>query len=996
MTEHGRDEPAGTAAGSDPTDDSAGATDFPVVALGGSAGALHSLQEFFGAMPADSGCAFVVITHQHPGRKSLLPELLQNVTSMPVSAARHGLRVEPDHVYVAVPDGQVSIDDGLLTVDSKPGPPDAGTPDEGHSTRAAHHPIDAFFRALSAERRERAIAVVLSGSGADGSIGLKDIKAESGLVLVEQPETAEFDSMPLAALRTHLVDDALPIHEIPLRIADFVHARVFPEAAEAIDGETGASDEEAKNDILAQLRERCGHDFSGYKDRTIHRRIQRRIGIRSLQHERAYADFLHEHPQELDILFREIIVSVTRFFRDPDAWHALASALRTKLETMSEDDALRAWVVGCASGEEAYTLAIVANECVSELERHIPIQVFATDLEPKSIETARAGEYPAGIENDVPPELLAKYFVRLEDHYRVRKSLRERVVFAVQNVTQDPPFTRMDVIACRNVLIYMDNDLQQKVVPVLHYALRSGGLLLLGSSETVSRDRYGHSFEAVDRGEKLYRRSDQAMPGRPLPQLPFRPTPRGRHDEPRPPEDRRGTFGRTIERILLDRYAPASAVINERGEAAYFHGRTGRYLEPAAGVPGNNVLDMAREGLRPALSDALRTAVADEQQGVTYRQASVRTNGGFEHTTIQISRIDAPESVRGLLLVSLQPTPEPTRAPPSESPEPASETEDNRVARLEREFEAVTAEKRWTVEQLESTNEDLQSANEELQSTNEELQSSNEELETSKEEMESLNEELSAVNSELQEKIHSLEQANNDMNNMLNSTEIAILFLSRELEVRRFTEKVRDLISLRESDIGRPVSELASNLQYDALVEDAEAVLRTVQTREIDFQTKSGQWSRMRMMPYWTIDQRVDGVVCTFIGIDETKRAEQGEAYFKSIVQTLREPLLVLDSELRILYANSAFYRTFDLDAAEVEDQHIYSLAGGEWDTADLRRLLEEILPRNRSLADYEVSADFDRLGHKRLMLNARQLERDPDAPDLILLAIEDVTNQSA
>lgn len=650
-------------------------------------------------------------------------------------------------------------------------------------------------------------------------------------------------------------------------------------------------------------------------------------------------------------------------------------------------------MVGCATGEEAYTLAIIATECAAALGSTIPVHIFATDVEPTVIDVARTGEYPAGIEEDVPADLLNKYFIRLGDHYRVRKSLRERVVFAVHNVTQDPSFTRMDIVASRNLLIYMESDLQQKLMPLLHYALKPGGLLFLGASETVNRDRYDGFFDAVDRSAKLFRRTELSMPSQPLPQPPVRRT-TPKRDEAQPDRERSLTFSRTVERLLLERYAPASTIVNEHGDASYFHGQTGRYLQPAAGLPGNNIVAMARDGLRPALLDALRTAAAAEDTDVVQRHTRVRTDAGLEDVVVQASRIDAPEPVRGLLLVSFQPPAEPEPPPPPKQ-DASTEAEDLRIARLEREYEAVAAEKRWTVEQLESTNQDLQSANEELQSTNEELQSTNEELETSKEETESLNEELSAVNAELQEKISALEQANNDVHNMLNSTEIAILFLTKDLEVRRFTEQVRELISLREPDIGRPIAELASNLRYEHLVEDAGIVLRTRQTREIDFQTKSGHWSRMRIMPYWTLDQQIDGVVCTFVGIDETKRTEDQLSYFRSIVETVREPLVVLDPDLCVVSANGPFYAAFGLGSKQVEGLSLFALAGGQWDHPDLRLLLEDILPRKRSLVDYEVSVDFHEAGHKRLLLNARQLERGPDQPALILLAIEELGAES-
>lgn len=968
---------------------------FPVVALGGSAGALGALQAFFRAMPSDSGCAFVVITHQHPGRTSLLPELLAKVTDMPVVKATDHMPVEPDHVYVAVPKWQLAIADGMLTAHNEPEAP-GGSPEQeqSHSTRASHHPIDGFFRALAAERGELAIAVVLSGTGTDGSIGLKDIKAESGMVIAQQPDTAEFDGMPLSALRTGLVDHSLPPDGISGYIFEYARA-LARRPSTPPEGEPARLSEETQNEILILLRQRCGHDFSGYKPRTMYRRIQRRMDIRRIERGDEYLDYLRLHPDEIDTLFREAIVNVTRFFRDSAAWQKLGTLLQETIRALPEDGELRAWVVGCATGEEAYTLAMVANECMESENRRLPVRVFGSDIEPHAIETARQGEYPTGIERDVPEPLLRKYFLRDQNHFRARKSLREQLVFTIQNVAQDPPFTRMDVVSCRNLLIYMQSSLQRKVIPVLHYALKPGGLLFLGSSETVNQEHFSGYFDTEDTKWKLYRRGVLRMPDQAMPQLPIRVATRRRSD-PRSEDQRPSTFRRIVERLLLERFVPASAIVSENGDASYFHGTTGKYLEPATGVPGNNILEMAREGLRPALFDALRAAAEGEPHAVVQRNTHMRIEGKLNPVIIQVIRLEAPESVRGQLLVSLQPKDEPAHDTEPDQEKPARQVEEpgKQLDQLQRELEAMAAEKRWTMEQLKSTNEDLQTANEELQSTNEELQSTNEELETSKEEMESLNEELIAVNAELQEKINSLEKANDDMNNMLDSTEIAILFLTNELEVRRYTEKVRDLISLRESDIGRPIGDLASNLKYETFVADAQTVLQTAETRDIDFQTKDGYWSRMRLMPYWTADHQIDGLVCTFVSVEEAKHAEQREAYFRSIVNTVREPLVVLDASLRVVSANNRFYATFGLTALEVEGTPIFSLAGGQWDMPDLHRLLEGILPHRHSLTDYRLTADFEHVGRKRLLLNARRIEGGPENSELILLAIEEIDSE--
>lgn len=961
----------------------------PIVALGGSAGGLEALKEFFGVQPVDSGCAFVVVTHQHPQHASMLPEILNKTTGMPVAKALDGTAVAPDHVYVAVPDHQLTIEGGVFVQGD---PPD--TPGKNETTSGRHHPIDAFFRALAADRHELAVAVVLSGSGTDGSVGLKDIKTEAGMVLVQQPDTAEFDSMPSSALATGLVDHSLPVNELPQRIAHYVHG-VTRQAAD----EVGVS-EDVKDEIVTLLREHTGNDFSGYKRATLVRRIQRRMEIRHIERGSEYVDELRREPGELDHLFREIIVIVTRFFRDHAAWDALDPALREYIAALPEDAEFRAWVMGCASGEEAYTLAIVATEAMEAQGRRLPMQIIATDIEPGVIETAREGRYPTGIANDVPARLLEKYFHRAEDHYIAHKGLREKILFAVHNALQDPPFTRIDLLSCRNLLIYLDDDLQRRLRPVFGYALKPEGLLLLGSAETIDQDQYDNHFTTVDRGWKIFRRGPQKTSHRALSSLPLRRTQRG-HGGPslgkRPERDQSsGASSRTIERALLQHNVPPSVVVSENGDAVWFHGDTGHLLAPSPGVPGNNVLAMARKGLRSTLREALREA-AGQPGEIIRRRARVHTIAAREWFTITVTRLDDPESVRGLLLVSFQP--EPTAGASTEEAEPAqaeagadaqnpgSDTE--RVAQLERELEAVSAEKSGAVEELESTNEDLQAANEELQSANEELQSTNEELETSREEMESLNEELTALNSELQDKVGQLERANNDMSNMLNSTDFALLFLSRDLEVRRYTERMSDLMSIREADIGRPVGDLTSNLRYDRLVEDAGEVLRTLQNREVEIQSKGGYWFLLRILPYRTLEHEIDGVVCTFIDIDRVKRTEFREAYFHSIVETVREPLVVLDDDLRVVSATGNFYDQFALRDQPLEGERLFELAGGQWDQPELRRLVEEILPQERALTDFAIEVELAGVGRKRLLLNARQLERAAGEPGMILLAME-------
>jgi two-component system CheB/CheR fusion protein len=960
---------------------------FPVVALGGSAGALEALQEFFGALPGDTGCAFVVLTHQQPGRESLLPDILDKASSLPVSEARTGTKLEPDQVYVDSPNGQLTLRDGEFALEAEAPAP---VPESG--TAAVPHPVDLFFRSLAADCGEYAVGIILSGSGTDGAVGLKEIKAESGMLMVQDPETAEFDGMPGAAVSTGLVDHSLAVAQMPRTLTEYA-ARLNARGEEAAAPSADLS-EEVRERILEALREHTGNDFSGYKRSTLYRRVQRRMDIRRITTGEDYLEYLQTHPEELDYLFRETIVSVTRFYRDIDAWQALEVPLRRYIERLPRDHEFRAWVIGCASGEEAYTLAMIASEAMEAVGRRLPVQILATDIEPMAIQAAREGRYPAGVANDIPAELLDKYFYRQDEHYIALKALREKILFAVHNATQDPPFTRIDLLTCRNLLIYMDSELQDRLRPVFHYALEPGGLLFLGSAESLDRDCDGSQFETVDRRWKIFRRGPQQSPHVELPAMPQRAPARQARAAQRAPavgdSDRPRGFSRTVERMLVNRHVPPCAVVNDKGEAAYFHGDMGKLFTPSSGLAGNNILSMAREGLRPTLREALYAAVEQAPAGVR-RRARVRTDGGFEWFRLEASRIDEPETLRGLIAVTFEAEPERGAAEAAEQESGDTEGADARVAQLEREIQALTAEKSGTVEQLETTNEDLQAANEELQSANEELQSTNEELETSREEMESLNEELSAVNSELSEKIQQLERTNNEMTHMLNSTDLAMLFLGPSLEVRRFTDRVSDLISVRESDIGRPVGDLASNLEYDHLVDDALRVLRTHEALQTELRTKSGHWYLMRMLPYHTLDQEVDGVVTTFVNVDDVHRAQSRERFFRSIVETVREPLLVLDEDLRVLQATDNFRALFGFEADEVAGQRLFDLDAGQWDQPELRRLLEELLPQQQAIVDFELDGEFGRVGRKRLRLNARRLAAEAGEPARILLAVEDL-----
>lgn len=946
---------------------------FPIVGIGASAGGLEALDQLFESMPSETGMAFVVVTHQHPGHTSLLPELLGRETKMAVAEAGDGVKLEPNHVYIGPPGGHLAILNGRLhrmDVDVKESP---------------KLPIDHFFRSLAEDQKERAIGIVLSGTGTDGTLGVKAIKGNSGMVMVQQPQSAAYAGMPSSAIATGLADYVLPPIDMPEQLVAYTKGPFLLGGAAAAASPPVPAEPMEK--IFVLLRSRTGHDFSAYKSNTIRRRLERRMNVHQIPNPDQYVRYLQENPHEIDLLFKELLISVTNFFRDPEAWEAFAPHLEELIASRGEHDPIRAWVPGTATGEEAFSLAIALREAMDKGKRYHEVQVFGTDLDGAAIETARAGRFPEGIAGDVSPELLQRCFVREENTYCIRREIREMAVFAPQNVIKDPPFTKVDILSCRNLLIYLNADLQKKLVPIFHYALKPGGLLFLGPSETIGS--FADLFEPLDKRWKIFRRRGGVTASREMPQMPAQPILR---EEGRaapvvaPLAGREPRLPALVERFLLGRFAPACVVANERGEILFVHGRTGAYLELPPGEPRHNVLEMAREGLQIEISSAMRACLSKGEE-VTREDIRIKANGEFLHVDLSVSKFDEPEAIRGLLLLSFRPTPVGAPGPATPKRRRKAAGDGKRTEQLERELQSLT-------ESHQSTLEELETSNEELQSTNEELQSSNEELETSKEEMQSLNEELTTVNAELQAKVDALSQTNDDMQNLLNSTDIATVFLDGDLNIKRFTEQARELVLLRESDVGRPISELASNLKTEKLVESCDRVLRTLVFKEEEVETEDGSSYLMRITPYRTGDNVIDGLVLTFVNISKLRQAERAgaraQAYFESVVDAVREPLVVLDAELRVLSANRSFYRVFQTTARQTEGELIYELNSGRWGIPELRKLLEEILPENTKFDHYEVELDLPGDGRRVFFLNARRIEQHEGAGNLILLALDE------
>lgn len=964
-----------------PTNENQNRNGFPIVGIGSSAGGLEALQELFSHMPADTGMAFVVVSHQHPGHESMLPDLLGRKTDMQVYQIENGVEVLPNHVYVLGAGVNAHLHNGMLHLREKDG-------------RSSHDlPIDFFFRSLADDMHERAIAVVLSGTGSDGSLGIREIKARGGMVVAQEPRSARYGAMPAGAAATGVVDFVEEPRNIPGSILDYLkgpYLRIRDEEAEA-----ERFDRKHLEAILRFLRSKVGHDFSSYKHSTIKRRIERRMSIHGIAEPREYLALLHEEPPEAQQLFSELLISVTGFFRDPEAFEILGGKFLPELIASRPDNhELRVWVPGCATGEEAYSVALTLLETKDNIHKPISVRVFGTDLDQGAINRARKGVYPASISVDVSEERLRKFFSpEGNDSYAVRKEIRDMLVFAPHNVLSDPPFMKLDLLVCRNLLIYLQPELQDRLIPTFHYALAPGGLLFLGSSESVGK--HAELFDTSDTRWKIYRRKDGAGEVPYLPPRAARVEPRAHVDmpPPQPSAAAQPATNRRIEHLLLKRFVPVSVVVDHRGTIVYIHGRSGAYLEPEQQNPRNNILEMARQGLRLPLSAALHQAAAADRE-VVRPGLLVKTNGEHERVDLTVAPVTQPESLRGLLLITIVPAPagrargKGKGAPKERAPSGGNEevAPPQRIEELERELLAVKESNQTMVEELQSSNEELQSSNEELQSTNEELQSS-------KEEMESLNEELTTVNNELDNKVKALRQARDDMRNLLNSTDLGVIFLDQQLRVKRFTERARGLVSLRDCDVGRPISEITSQLVYDDLYGDCRHVLDTLERREREMSTREGTWQLVRILPYRTSENVIGGVVITFIDITNFKQAVQhveSMEYFQDIVETMRDPVLMLDPELRVQSANASFLDMFNASKEETEGKLIFHLGNGQWDIPALRELLQKVPAENSPLTGFEVEPDFPRIGHKKLLLNARRLKRAGNTPELILLVMRE------
>ena len=831
--------------------------EFPIVGIGASAGGLEALEQFFGNMPRETGMAFVVIQHLDPNHVGIMPELLQRITPMKVFQASDRLKVRANCVYVIPPNKSMSLLNGSLHLFD---------PIESRGLRL---PVDYFFRSLAEDRQQSSVGIILSGMGSDGSLGLKAIKEKNGIVLVQDPASAKFDGMPRSALEAVIADIVASAEDLPAKLIAYL--KFLPVVL--TDPNEDVRNKSNLEKIIIILREQSGHDFSLYKKNTLFRRIERRKGVHQIDKINNYVRFLQENPKEVGILFKELLIGVTSFFRDAAMWELLKDkVLPALMDELPTGHVLRTWVTGCSTGEEAYSLAIVFKEALekSKKPKHLTLQIFATDLDNDAVELARKGVFPLNITADVSPERLSRFFTAEADGYRVNTVIREMVVFAPQNVIKDPPFTKLDILLCRNMLIYMEPELQKKLIALFNYSLNPGGIMVLGTAETLGS--LSVAFKEIDAKYKIYKCAETALSAELIDFPSSFYHHRGVNVEKKTPQKVVENIQVLADQILLQHFAPASVLLNTAGDILYITGRTGKYLEPVAGKANWNIHAMAREGLRHELPGAFRKAMQNFNP-VIIRNVKIGANGGTIFVDVTVQRIENPDVLKGMIMLVFTDVPamvehsilnQKTGKPVSSGKQKELEIE------LQRNYEELQSAR----EEMQTSQEELKSTNEELQSTNEELKSTNEELTTSKEEMQSLNEELQTVNTELQSKVTDFIRANDDMKNLLNSTEIATLFLDKDLNIRRFTDQVTKIVKLRNTDIGRPFTDLVTDLKYSEIGIHALQVIKTLIFTETAAETHDGRWYNVRIMPYRTLDDHIDGLVMTFTDITIAKILE--------------------------------------------------------------------------------------------------------------------------
>ena len=948
---------------------------FPIVGIGTSAGGLEVLKELFTAMPADSGMAFVVIQHLDPSHVSHMSELLAKFTDMRVVQAEDQMALDTNSVYTIPPNKFLRLAEGTLRLT------------EPVKRDGVRMPIDFFFRSLAEDQREKAICVLLSGSGSDGTLGIREIRGAGGMIMAQDPETAQFDSMSRSAIATGLVDYVLPVAEIPGALIKYVQ-QSYVRAGNKTETEERTN---GFNAIITLLAEKAQSDFGPYKKATLLRRIERRMGLNHMDDVSDYLAFLRQDPDEGARLAKDMLIHVSSFFRDAEAFVELREkVLAPLIAEKNNNNPLRVWVPGCATGEEAYSITMLLLEELGAARKNCAIQLFASDMDPEAVRFAREGLYPESIATDVSQERLKRFFTKTDKRYQVTKQLRESVIFSVQNLITEPPFSRLDLVSCRNVLIYLEPDIQRRIITLFSFALRPGGYLFLGKSDGVVGQN--ELFATLSPTWRIYGSQGPQRAVENFLLWPEKKAPGGGLIEKSHPPLNLTDLNL---QVLAKHFDAAIVLTDERGNILYFCGPTRKYLDHPTGQASVNLLSMIETEFSARLRLMLRS-VAQKNEPATLERVPFRGEDRVSLAKVTIMPAPARKSSERLFAVIFEEVrgSQGTLASPVSAD--AGPKDDSMIAQLEGELKALKDEFRSSIDEYESSAEELKASNEEVMSINEELQSTNEELETSKEEIQAVNEELNTVNNELNLRMAELKETNDDLANLLNASDIAMIFLNSAFCIKRFTPSAQELLNLIPADLGRPISHLSHRFISLDLVADAEKVVQNLSVIEKEVQTAAGQWYEMQCLPYRTLENKIDGVVFTFTDVTRLKHSEQAmmEArdYAENIINTTRESLLVLDPQLKVVSANRAFHETFQVSPEETENRLIYELKNRQWDIPRLRELLEKILRHDTDFENFEVEHEFPAVGLKVMSLNVRRIyDRERTSLRLILLAIRDL-----
>ncbi len=960
---------------------------FPIVGLGASAGGIESVTQLLAQLPPDLPMGLVLVQHLDPAHPSTLAEVLAKKITLPVCEARSGMKVQPGRVYVIPPNRRLAIRKATLRLSSRP------------SGEAAFNPIDYFFASLAADQGHQAIGVVLSGTGTDGTLGLQEINEVGGTTFAQDEASALFPGMPASAANQGHANFVLPPEAIAAELARLAH---LPQSllppSDKLPPPTLSN--EGFEQICTLLRNSAGIDFTHYKPATLQRRISRRMLLQKTENLPDYIRFLRAHPEELNVLFQDILICVTKFFRDAKLFESLKKRVFPKIvKNRQPNDPIRLWVAGCSTGEEAYSLLIALVEFLEKEGLRFPIQLFGTDINETVLRTARIGLYPDSIKGDVSPDRLRRFFTETDAGFRINKPIRDNCMFARHNLFEDPPFSHVDLVSCRNVLIYFDASLQKRVMPVLHYALKPQGHLVLGTAESVGG--FADLFAITDTKYRIYEKKLTHL--RPLANAAhiansLERVPGHRLIQTQPSIDSVLSEARKqADAIILSQFAPAGVVVNSRMEILQFRGRTSPYLENAPGEASLNLLKMARQSLavdlRPLFAKAALHKIPVSKEHVPLRYHSQHLSVNLRVVPIVLASFPEP-----FFLVIFE-----QQAPPAtaqlKSPQRHS-TPQRELATLKEELASTKLSLQCIISEQEASNEELRAANEEILSSNEELYSTNEEMETATEELQSTNEELITLNEELQNRNLELQELSDDMVNLFGTVDLSIIMLSDDLRIRRFTPKAVKLLNILPSDIGRPISDLKIKLLLPNLLDLIHGVLDTLTATELDVQDSDHRWFSLRIRPYKTADNRINGVVITLQDVDVLKKtlaeSQAARNFAEAIVSTVREPLVILDGDLHVKLANHSFYRFFQSKPDKTEGLPFQDLADGAWSNPALLQLLLKVLPDKSTFENFRLAQDFPRIGPKILLLNGRRIAPGPGQPNLILLSMEDISAKSS